>query len=276
MSRSLDFLSFTSSSGASSSLPARRSFLVTDSVACPATFLLTLLISQALRPSSITARQGSEGVNLWNNHNSKKKRKVVLVGVKESQADYVHLLKKQGIQLATERTTDAFEFVDGSHGDLSKTFSTLRSSLVAAGARDEAEHAGPLVVIDDVSTLSWIGNDVERVARFVLAIQTIVRTANATLVSVLHSDSLEPCPSISDRSDQWLFRKLLQGSDWWIELKNLDSQSRGELSIHSAPSLLPPPLSSDALDPRSGKTALQYRVEETGAEFEVKGVGKFL
>jgi len=54
--------------------------------------------------------------------------------------------------------------------------------------------------------------------------------SNATLVTVLHSDSLSPHPVIQDELDQYLFRSILQHSTYWFELKSLVSQSRGEVS----------------------------------------------
>jgi len=48
------------------------------------------------------------------------------------------------------------------------------------------------------------------------------------------------------------------------------------LSIHPAPGLISVGGEKGRLRLRRGKEALEYRVEENGAVFEVKGLGRFI
>lgn len=62
---------------------------------------------------------------------------------------------------------------------------------------------------------------------------------HSTSVSVIHSDSVSPHPVVQDEQDQYLFRKALQSSEYWFELKSLVSQARGEVSFPSLAPFLP-------------------------------------
>ncbi|GAA6010346.1 hypothetical protein JCM11491_006278 [Sporobolomyces phaffii] len=271
MSRSVDFLSrasTSSSSGGPSRLPPNSSILITDSVQSPAVFLLTLLIARALRKQTPPPGGDIKG---------KGKAKVVLVGVSEVESEYTNILKKQSVQLGTEKSLGRFEFIDAASADLAATYAAVVESL----SRDAAG-SGSLVVVDDLTALSWSGHDLTKIVKFHLALQTLVLSTRSTLVTVVHADQVSPHPVVRDESDQYLFRKVLASSDYWFELKSLVAQARGELSIHPGPALSPSSASrvedpdDERLQTRVGKDALEYRLEENGAVFEVKGLGRFI
>ncbi|GAA5929417.1 uncharacterized protein JCM15063_004143 [Sporobolomyces koalae] len=267
MSRSVDFLSPASAStgplasgSRSNVLPPATSILITDTLASPSLFLVTQLVARTLRKSVPIDLKG------------KGKGKVVLVGIREVESEYTNILKKQSVQLTSEKTLGNFRYIDGSSGDLVQLYALVRETVDALRTEEEE---GTLVILDDVSALSWIGNDLEKINKFHLALRNLCITTRSTLVSVLHADSISPHPVIEDESDQYLFRKILQSSDYWFELKSLVAQARGELSIQPGPALA---LSQDqeGIRTRTGKDALEYRLEENGAVFEVKGLGKFI
>ncbi|GAA5848250.1 hypothetical protein JCM9279_000990 [Rhodotorula babjevae] len=303
MSHTSDFLTFTlpaSPSSASSlpststALPPDFSLLLTDTLDAPATFLLVQLVARALRPAvpePERARARAEGP-----------RRVVLVGVREREQYWGATLRKHGIQLATESSARRFTFLDASSPSLSLAdlFSSLRAALArpdhaapdaprpprAATDADSGE-PGPLVVIDDLSALLWVGREARDVVRWWRGVRALVSESSACLVTLLHADSLSPSPSTHAPSatsspyqspeDQYLFRHVLQGCDLWGEvvgLGNGGTGARGELSLHRGPALVtpspsPPYWSVDA--PRSGARALQYKLDEGGAVWEVKG-----
>ncbi|GAA5828656.1 hypothetical protein JCM3766R1_003775 [Sporobolomyces carnicolor] len=273
MSRSVDFLGRVTTSstrapgGLSSAPPPSCSILITDTLASPSLFLVAQLISRTLRRTTSAADAKGKG-----------KAKVVLVGVREVESEYTAVLKKQSVQLGAEKTLGRFEFVDGSRGDLNEIYAGV-ASAVGTGDDDEGrlwDEEGTLVIVDDLTALSWLGNDLAKVVKFDRALKHLCLSTRSTLASVVHSDSVSPHPVVHDESDQYLFRKVLQSSDYWFELKSLVSQARGELSIHPGPALLASTSRDERLRTRVGKESLEYTLEENGAVFEVKGLGRFI
>ncbi|TNY19421.1 hypothetical protein DMC30DRAFT_400429 [Rhodotorula diobovata] len=296
MSHSSDFLTFTLPPSPHSSLPSTTSalppdfsLLLTDTLDAPATFLIVQLVARALRPAQPEPGRRAE-----------KRRRVVVVGVREREDHWAGTLKKHGIQLATESSARRFSFVDASSPSttLPDLFASLRAALAPsspqpgegpsqAPQRDgpaDAEQPGPLVVIDDLSALLWIGREPREVVRWWRGVRAFVGERSGSLVTLLHADTLSPSPSLHAPSsassspyaspeDQYLFRQVLQACDLWAEIVGLGNGgtgARGELSLHRAPALVPRGWSVDAL-PRSGSRALQYKLDEGGAVWEVKG-----
>ncbi|GAA6005635.1 uncharacterized protein JCM10292_006721 [Rhodotorula paludigena] len=312
MSSRPDFLSFThtstsspspSSSQPTSSLPAAVALLITDTLDAPASFVLVQLVAHALRPAA--APGGGSG--------AAGKRRVVVLGVRERDEYWTAVLKKSGIQTPNERSTGHFTFIDGSSPSLAlpDLFAALAAALVApsqsappASPAGTGDALGPLVVIDDVSALLWTGRDAREVVRWWRGVRALVAQHSASLVTLLHADSLSPSPTFSlapaasavafdSPEDQYLFRQVLQRCDLWAQVDgfgNGGSGARGELSLHRGPSLLSPspalssasaPASSPApadywtVDaPRMGARAWQFRLDEAkGAVWNVKGGG---
>ncbi|GAA5890552.1 hypothetical protein JCM8208_004912 [Rhodotorula glutinis] len=303
MSHTSDFLTFTlpasplspsSLPSTSTALPPDLSLLLTDTLDAPATFLLVQLVARALRPAVPgPGRKRARGEG---------PRRVMLVGVREREEYWAATLRKQGIQLTTESSTGRFTFLDASSPSLplADLFSSLRAALArplaagpprepraAADADGDGDEPGPLVVIDDLSALLWVGREAKDVVRWWRGVRALVSESSSSLVTLLHADSLSPSPATHAPSstaspyqspdDQYLFRNVLQGCDLWGEvvgLGNGGTGARGELSLHRGPSLItpspsPPHWSVDA--PRSGARALQYKLDEGGAVWEVKG-----
>ncbi|BGP40874.1 hypothetical protein JCM10449v2_004839 [Rhodotorula kratochvilovae] len=301
MSRQSDFLTFTyppSSSSSSlpsttSSLPPAFSLLLTDTLDAPATFLLVQLVARALRPPLAEAGRRAE-----------KRRRVVLVGVREREEYWAGVLKKNGIQLPTESASGRFTFLDASSPSLAlpALFASVRAALSHSPSSSSAPDGGPsqpppppsdegepgpLVIIDDLSALLWVGREPQDVVRWWRGVRALVDEHTASLATLLHADTLSPSPALHAPSpahspyaspeDQYLFRQVLQGCDVWGEvvgLGNGGTGARGELSLHRGPALLPPSATHDGWSvdaPRAGARALQYKLEEGGAVWEVKG-----
>ncbi|GAA5970359.1 hypothetical protein JCM21900_001656, partial [Sporobolomyces salmonicolor] len=170
-----------------------------------------------------------------------------------------------GVQLASERAAGRFGFVDASSGALAQACEGVAAALRGRG--------DAVVLVDDLSALLWRGHDARSVGRFFARVRSLVSDTASSLVVLLHADSLAPTSSTESEEDQYLFRKVLQGCDLWLEARSLGGETRGELAIHRAPALVP---SDDyGVETRSGSRALQYKVEESGAVFEAKGLGRF-
>ncbi|KAI5481180.1 UPF0405 domain protein [Pseudohyphozyma bogoriensis] len=240
MSRQDDFLTFLAPSGIrSSALPAGLFLLITDALEAPGTFLLSHFVAKAVRDG----------------------RRTVFLGLSQSFDHYSAILKKTGVQLATARDKGVFTYIDApptSHD----TLRLLSDALIPA--LEGAEQ--PLVVIDDVSSLQWSGQSVQDVARFVAGLRAVISNVGGSLVVLQHGDDL----ASPDSDDSALFRRLFQRSDLWLHTTVLSSQTRGELAIHRGPALA----EDWGVVDRSGATALQYKLEEGGAVFHVKGLGK--
>ncbi|GAA6032562.1 hypothetical protein JCM8097_004817 [Rhodosporidiobolus ruineniae] len=314
MSRPTDLLSFTHQAAASSSFasasttrsplpPPPTSVVLTDTLSAPGTFALAQLIQRALKtPSAVVAGKGKarEG---GESEGEMRRANVVVVGVSEREEFWGALLKKQGIQLPLESTAGRFAFVDAS--DPSIPLTALYTSLVAllappssSAAAEQGGEPGPLVVIDDLSAVVWRGEEVRAVVRWWKAVRAAVAATNSSLLTLLHADSLSPSyppePSLSLSSsstpfespeDQYLFRSVLQQSEVWVEVSALVTGGgaggiRGEITVYRGPALVEHAASPStgggggfSLDPGP---PLQYKLEDGGPVYEVKGLGRFL
>ncbi|BGP16902.1 hypothetical protein JCM10213_007346 [Rhodosporidiobolus nylandii] len=285
MSRPTDFLSFTTAAPLSASAsrsplpPPRTAVLLTDTLEAPAQFALLQLIQRALRPQ---AHGGAGGMGA----SKAGGRRVVLVGVREREEYWAALLRKTGIQLPTETSAGHFSFIDASSPflPLSVLYTSICEALSASPATADE---GPLLIIDDLSALSWQGAGVREAVKWWKAVRAAVDATHASLITLLHADSLSPShppsptsttvPShpFEDAEDQYLFRQVLQRSDVWVEVAGLltgggAGGTRGEITVHRAPSLVEDGFTLDPAPP------LQYKLEDSSAVYEVKGVGIFL
>ncbi|GAA5977918.1 hypothetical protein JCM11641_004330 [Rhodosporidiobolus odoratus] len=289
MSRPTDFVTFSrpasSAGGATRSPlpPPRTAVLLTDTLEAPAQFALLQFVHRALRPQSqngmaggYTGRTAGQG-----------RRKVVIIGVKEKEEYWAALLRKNGIQLPSEIAAGRFSFVDASSP--SQPFSSLYTSIcgMLRTTSSDEEGEGALVIVDDLSALAWRGDGVRDVVNWWRAVKAAVDATDSSLISLLHADSLSPSfppnPSstafastpFEDPEDQYLFRQILQHNDAWIEVTGLSTGggaggTRGEITVHRGPALLEESLTLDPIPP------IQYKLEDAGAAYEVKGIGRFL
>lgn len=218
----------------------------------------------------------------------------------------------QGVQLSTEREAGRFVFV-APPASLQELFALLSSvlesgsllllddlsSLLWAG-HSATTTAGffkrvqTLVYGDQVRPCCCSGSSgssIQSRGKPDLTIELNSMTqVKGSLIVLLHGDELV---AAGTADDDVLFRKVLQTSDLWLETKSLSSQTRGEvrpcslpslviswlltnerartqLSIHRAPALV----DDFGVGERSGRTAWEYKLEEAGAVFSVKGLGK--
>lgn len=110
----------------------------------------------------------------------------------------------------------------------------------------------------------------------------------------MHGDEIAALPSSDSPAaieDTHLFREVLQRSDLWLQTTSLATQIRGEvrppppvsydehtltrgvqLAIHRGPAAI----EDYGIQNRSGSTALQYKLEESGAVYHIKGLGEGL
>ncbi|GAA6002903.1 hypothetical protein JCM10207_001889 [Rhodosporidiobolus poonsookiae] len=295
MSRPTDLLTFSLVSPASPSPSSSRSplpppgtsLVLTDTLASPAQFALAHYIQRALRPALGAPSGHGKG-------KAREARRMVLVGVREREEFWAAVLKKNGIQLPAESAAGRFTFVDASSPSvpLSSLYASLcdvvRPSSLSGDSDDET--GGALVLIDDLNALMWRGEPAREVARWWKAVRAAVDATHSSLITLLHADSLSPSfpvqPSstgyssspFEDPEDQYLFRQVLQRSEVWVEVTGLTSGGgaggiRGEITIHRGPALIEGEASGFTLDPAP---PLQYKLEDHGAVYEVKGLGRFL
>ncbi|KAK4048193.1 hypothetical protein OIV83_004898 [Microbotryomycetes sp. JL201] len=224
----------------STALPFDFCVLVTDALDSPATFLLTLFVTRSLRNC----------------------RPVIFVGLGDTFEQYNAICRKSGVQLSNEQKNGRFFFIDGL--TRIKRLDEIHDEVESTLAKVEP---GSVIVIDDITSLLWGGNDARQVVRAVSSIRSLVSRHNASVVMLMHGDDVS---SNGDSSDCFLFRRCLQLSDLWLRTSVLSSQTRGELSIHRGPALV----DDFGIEDRSGPTALQYKLDETGPAFSVKGLGR--
>ncbi|KAK4057322.1 hypothetical protein OIO90_001819 [Microbotryomycetes sp. JL221] len=223
-----------------SALPLDFSVLITDAIESPATFLLTLFVTRTIRHG----------------------RNVIMVGLGDTLDHYTAICKKGGVQLQNEQKTGRFTFIDGV-----MTPVPLQHLCDKIQLKLESAEPGTVLVIDDVTNLLWSGNDVQQVVKVVGCLRALVAKHEASLIMLMHGDDIS---SNSDTPESFLFRRCLQFSDLWLRTTVLSSQTRGELSIHRGPALV----QDLGIVDRSGSTALQYKLDETGPTFSIKGLGR--
>ncbi|EGU12060.1 hypothetical protein RTG_01944 [Rhodotorula toruloides ATCC 204091] len=134
---------------------------------------------------------------------------------------------------------------------------------------------------DIVETPEWAEVE-DKIARHELP------TAAPIMVELMKArEKARAAPTFDSPEDQYLFRSILQRSDLWVEVTGLSSAGtggQGEMTIHRGPSLISPhPSASPASNasfgswtvdaPRIGSMAVQYKLEEAGAVYQVKGGG---
>jgi len=122
----------------------------------------------------------------------------------------------------------------------------------------------PLLIIDDLSIVEWVGFAVSEVHRFLRALFYLMRTNEGSLLIRYHSLVLE------DPSELQLI--LLVHCDLHVEVLSLSSGRStavsGEIAVHPGPNREP---DSEEKGWRSRQKALQYRLSEYGVTFFERG-----
>ncbi|KZT65043.1 hypothetical protein DAEQUDRAFT_814575 [Daedalea quercina L-15889] len=227
----------------------RELLLITDELPSPADFLLHKLLADHLKH----VRGGGT------------QSRCIILSTVNDPLRWKHVASKANSNLdqhiASQRLSliDALSQLQPESTTLRPLYDVLHANLTAAAA-DEG-HA--LVILDDVSSLEWIGFSTADLSRFLRALSALCRKSNAALVIRHH------IVTPGDPDD--LLRHLLQLASHHVDVRPLSSGRSGavsgEIALHAGACC--PPASQVKMIPRS--TALQYRLTDAGATFFNKG-----
>jgi hypothetical protein len=226
-------------------LPDGVILLITDRLAAPADFVLHRSLATHLRerrkPSSLILSV-SEGIGRWK-----------------------ALAAKLNLNLAHHVEAGSLEFVDvlAEIQPAPDRRQSLRLLIERVqGCLDRAAGGPALIIVDDISTLDWIGFPLLELNRFLRALRAACLKAKATLIIRHHIVT-------PDEPDD-LFRQLLQICMYHLEVRALSSgrsgDVSGEVALHPGFSV---PLDGVKFIPRN--IATQYRLADSGPEFFAKG-----
>ncbi|KAF9482929.1 hypothetical protein BDN70DRAFT_852386 [Pholiota conissans] len=235
-----------------SDLPDGIILLITDELAAPADFLLHRTLATLLKE-----RQSPHAL---------------ILSVSEGITRWRALASKSNVNLQQHLDAGSLEFVDvlsevhppaaGGGGNLT-TNTSFRVLVDRVQAYlDRAQGGSPLIILDDITTLEWIGFSAVEITRFSRALRSVCLKANATLLIRHHI--------VTPNEPDDLFRHLLQISNYHLEVRPLSSgrsgEVSGEISLHpgfSAP--------SKTIKLINRSTATQYRLTDVGPVFFAKG-----
>ncbi|KAF9042296.1 hypothetical protein BJ165DRAFT_1529725 [Panaeolus papilionaceus] len=230
-------------------LPEGIILLITDELGAPGNFLLHRALAQHLKTD----------------------KTALVLSVSESLARWKALATKSNINLELQLKKGALTFIDVLNY-IQPSFESLNQALgldvifeQIRNRLDQTTDESPMVILDDVASLEWMGFLPLSLIRFVRALRALCLKKNATLIILQHI--------LNPEDPQELLRNLLQISTYHLEVRPLSSGRSGtvsgEVSLHlgfSAPS------NPVKLIPRS--VALQYRLTDTGPEFFAKGTSE--
>ncbi|KAG5641093.1 hypothetical protein DXG03_006038 [Asterophora parasitica] len=226
-------------------LPDGILLLITDELSSPADFLLhrTLVshIKEAKNAKSIVFSV-SEGIERWK-----------------------AIAAKSNVNLPQYISSGTLTFIDVlSHvrSSLDSGQPSLRPLLELVKVPLQATNVPILVIVDDITSLEWIGFSLLDITGFTRALHATCRKANATLIIRHHN--------VTPAEPDDLFRHLLHICTYNLEVRPLLSgrsgSVSGEVALHPGIST---PASTVKLIPRS--SAIQYRLTDTGAVFFERG-----
>ena len=110
----------------------------------------------------------------------------------------------QSVQLGAEKTLGRFEFVDGSRGDLSGIYAGVASAVGTDDDDDQGrlrDEEGTLVIVDDLTALSWLGNDLAKVVKFDRALKHLCLSVGPPNPSFLISSNHCTEEGLTERRD---------------------------------------------------------------------------
>ncbi|KAI9632826.1 uncharacterized protein MKK02DRAFT_41138 [Dioszegia hungarica] len=202
---------------------------------------------------------------------------------------FVHITPSAlDLQVKASPVNPSPKLFDGSTPTLRATYDAISSGLSAASgpAADSAKTTStgsssaqsPLVILDGLAELLWIGFTPIAIAQFVRATLALARKTNSSLVSTLHADHLpltaaSPSSSSASPSADLLDRLIRLGGGGWWRVSNLSSGRSGDVhgEISSHP-LYPPGTGSYPDVP--AHQPLQYRLEASTVRVFPKGTGR--
>ncbi|KAF9444788.1 hypothetical protein P691DRAFT_778008 [Macrolepiota fuliginosa MF-IS2] len=241
--------------------PENIILLITDTLPSPASFLLHRALTAHLKSSP--TQTSNAGVH----------KKATIVSVSEDLTKWKAIASRSNINLEQQIDSGSLTFIDAlsliqppvagsiAEPSLRPLIDPIINSISTSGSGKNTEH---VVILDDITTLEWIGFPLLDISRFVRALVASCRRANTTLIIRHHF-------TLADEIDD-LFRQLLQLCTYHLEVRSLASGRSGavsgEVALHAGPST---PLGQLKLTPRS--SALQYRLSDTGSIFFERGTG---
>lgn len=243
-------------------IPNGTSLLVIDNISAPGVFLTLNFVSKALKNG----------------------RPVILVNFTDSETNWDSLLQKQGVLPASVKKR-LYKYVSGLPiiQDDHETGSKLRVRLCeliereVVGMLESDMMLPPLLVIDDLTTLLWLGESVDDLITMSQYLSGLQSTAKISLLIIFHTDRLLPTrqPNRLGSSytipDRHLRDELIDRSDVVIRTRSLGAQGLGELLISRGPSYI--------LDPQLPVTlsldlTTQYRIDDNSVTYYPKGLDK--
>lgn len=230
-------------------LPDGILLLITDELASPADFLLY--------HAFISHAKGDETA------------RTIFISVSEDFARAKAVCAKSNTNVPSLLSSGKLTFIDAlSHieSSLDPNVPTLLPllDLVTPILESNPKHHN-LVILDDITSLNWIGFSLLDVFRFLRAFAAKCRQLNATLVIRHHI--------VTPGDPDELFRHLLHLCTYHLEVRALASGRSGtvsgEVALHPGMATI---TGSVKLIPRS--SALQYRLTDAGAVFFERGTSE--
>ncbi|KAG1751414.1 uncharacterized protein EDB91DRAFT_606470 [Suillus paluster] len=228
-------------------ISSRRLVLLTDQLPAPADFLLHRFLHLHLKQSKPT--------------------KCIVLAVSESLERWKSIASKANINVAQN---ESFQFIDvfdhhppstdGNTNNIS--LESIYDLLSVKLSDSRVDGQIPLVILDDITSLEWLGCSLLYLSRFARALRSLCAKMDAALV-VRHHIVTPPEPDA-------LLQHLLQLCTYHIEVRPLASGRSGavsgEICVHLGPSM------NDTKEHLISRTsALQYRLTESSAVFFEKG-----
>ncbi|KAF9006161.1 hypothetical protein BDQ17DRAFT_1399090 [Cyathus striatus] len=220
-------------------LPEGIILLITDELASPSDFILHRALASHIKES-----KGSKNI---------------VLSVSKDILRWKTIAAKSNVNLTQYITSGAVEFFDilehapfpegSQNSDLRPLFNIVKNKPA-------------FVILDDISTLEWIGFSFLDITRFIRALRAACLQEKATLFIRHHV--------VTPNEPDDLFRHLLQICSYHMEVRPLSTGRSGvvsgEVALHPGPSSIS---DSIKLIPRS--TAVQYRLADTGPTFFQRG-----
>ncbi|KAJ8597432.1 hypothetical protein M405DRAFT_724165 [Rhizopogon salebrosus TDB-379] len=229
---------------------SRRLLLVTDQLPAPADFLLHRFLHLQLKRS--------------------KTAKCIVLAVSDSLERWKSVASKANINIAQNAS---FQFMDvfdhqpllavREQGDADKvSLRTIYDLLSVKLSDSQVDGQTPLVILDDITSLEWLGFSLLDLSRFARALRSLCAKMDAALVVRYHI--------VTPPEPDALLQHLLQLCTYHIEVRPLASGRSGavsgEICVHLGPGV------EDTKEHLiSRNSALQYRLTESGAIFFEKG-----
>ncbi|KAF6758969.1 hypothetical protein DFP72DRAFT_887126 [Ephemerocybe angulata] len=243
-------------------IPSGAFTLITDELSAPADFLLHGAVNACIKEHATKARVPG----LRAKSESGAGPTVLVLSSSVDLARWKAISSKQNVNLAQHLTNGTVKFVDvaceeGGEMYLSSVFNSI-SANVGSSSDVLSER---LVILDDVSTLEWIGFSPLDIMRFVRALRISCHKANWTFIVRYHVVT-------PNKVDEQL-QQLLGICTYHLDVRPLYSGRSGavsgEIALHRGAAARQDEVK---LIKRSG--SLQYRLLDTGPVYFQKGTSE--